>query len=40
MLGLSGTVADQGWVGVPVPAGTVLGTVAPLYRKIETADRG
>ena len=40
MLGLPGTAADQGWVGAPVPAGTTLGSVSPLYRKVETASRG
>ena len=40
MLGLPGTIADHGWVGLAVPAGTTLGTVAPLYRKVETVSRG
>ena len=40
MLGLPGTVAEQGWVGAPVPAGTPLGEVSPLYLKVEAADRG
>ena len=40
MLGLPGTAAEQGWVGAPVPAGTSLGAVSPLYRKVEPASRG
>lgn len=40
MLGLPGTVAEQGWVGTQVPAGTGLGEVSPLYRKVEPASRG
>ena len=38
MLGLSGTLTEQGWVGQPVPAGTRLGAVKPLYRKVEKRD--
>ena len=40
MLGLPGTAAEQGWVGAPVPAGTRLGAVSPLYRKVEGGNRG
>ena len=40
MLGLPGTVADQGWAGLPVPPGTTLGTIGPLYRKVEAGNRG
>ena len=39
-LGLPGTLADHGWTGGDVPVGTVLGRVAPLFRKIETSSRG
>ena len=35
MLGLPGTLVEHGWVGLPVPAGTRLGAVKPLYRKVE-----
>ena len=37
MLGLPGTLAEHGWAGQPVPAGTTLGTFAPLYRKVDTS---
>ena len=40
MLGLSGTVADAGWQGAPLPAGIPLGEVAPLYRKVDTDRAG
>ena len=40
MLGLPGRLADHGWAGLAVPAGTTLGTVSPLYTKVEAGSRG
>ncbi len=39
MLGLAGTVQAQGWGGSPVPPGTILGAVEPLYRKVGPSRR-
>ncbi len=35
MLGLPGTLGELGWKGEPIPAGTELGEIGPLYRKVE-----
>ncbi len=36
MIGLPGRLSDHGWEGVEVPAGTKLGEITPLYRKVDT----
>ncbi|MCY3538283.1 MAG: methionine--tRNA ligase [bacterium] len=37
MIGLPGRLSDRGWEGAEVPAGTQLGEIAPLYRKVDTS---